>query len=534
MRVELIGNGLNGTLKTTEYYLRKSFMDSEFENFIGFSAYTKKNGLNLFLRELLEAKKRFKSVKFYLGIAEKGTSKEVLEFLLEQKIETWTFCSYTNYIFHPKIYFFEGDKERRIIIGSSNLTKKGLSFDGNIEASVLIDYAASDTGGLKLQRQYFEYFDEIINATNNCVNLLTRELLDEFVEKGYVVNELKTFEDGHSGSHSGSRTNKPKREKIVKKVEKLEKLDKQSKSEEKESKSIGFTVTDRYLNAWDSMFEAFLKFKKDKGTVTVPRDCEIPGLSRWYRMQKIFYADKSIDSIYDLKDEHIKRLEDVGFYFGDANKLLQQNKEDEWMDIVTEAIADPKERKKIGVNHRYRFNGNRLGTWLVALAQEIRKENPKKRKLELYNKIKELGFDINKHTKDPKNSSQRFVDKLLNDKSPVKVEYQNIFNHIILPKSDKLTSKIKEEIDIAWELQFKEKRSWEKTSRSKDRTQEWKEFRYNSLVNPDGKWSLPSNIIGNLWHWIHKKRVYKSQMEQIKLNFNETELEELRLEGFPI
>ena len=103
-----------------------------------------------------------------------------------------------------------------------------------------------------------------------------------------------------------------------------------------------------------------------------------------------------------------------------------------------------------------------------------------------------------------------------------------------MPKRDKLTSKIKEEIDIAWELQFKEKRSWEKTSRSKDRTQEWKEFRYNSLVNPDGKWSLPSNIIGNLWHWIRLKRDNKKQMDSIKQQFNEREIIELRNEGFPV
>ena len=530
MRVELIGNGLTGTLKTTEYYLRKSFTDSEFDTFIGFSAYTKKNGLNLFLKELLAAKEQFKTVKFYLGIAEKGTSKEALEFLLEQNIETYTFCSYTDYIFHPKIYFFEGKTERRMIIGSSNLTKKGLSFDGNIEASVLIDYSISDTSGLKLQRQYLDYFDEIINATNSCVNLLTRESLDEFVEKGYVANELKTYEDGHTVSHSGSRTNKPKREKLFEHVDKQEKSEKQ----EKESNGVGFYVTDKYLSAWDSMFETFIKYKEEKNTVTVPRDCQIPGLYRWYRMQKIFYSDKSIDSTYEQKYEHIEKLKNVGFYFGDAHKLLQQLKEEEWLDIVTEALSDPTEKERMRVNHRYRYNGNRVGTFLVGLAQEIRKENPKKSKLELNKKIEELGFVISKNTKDPKNTAQRFLDRLLNDKSPIKVEYQKYFNQTILPKAEKISTKTKEEISVAWELQFEEKRTWHKISRSKDRTQEWKEFRYNSLVNPDGKWSLPSNVVGNLWHWIRLKRDNKKQMDSIKQQFNEREIIELRNEGFPV
>lgn len=530
MKVELTGNGLNGTLKTTEYYLKKSFMDSDFENFIGFSAYTKKNGLNLFLRELLEAKKRFKSVKFYLGIAEKGTSKEALEFLLEQNIETYTFCSYKDYIFHPKIYFFEGKTERRMIIGSSNLTKKGLSFDGNIEASVLIDYSISDTSGLKLQRQYMDYFDEIINATNSCVKLLTKESLNAFVENGYVAEERKTYEDGHNVSHSGTRTKKPKRDKLVEIVDK----EKKSEKQEKESKGVGFYVTEKYLNAWNSMFDTFLKYKKDKDTVTVPRDCQIPGLYRWYRMQKIFYTDKSIDSTYKLKYEHIKRLEDAGFYFGDAHKLLQQLKEDEWFDIVTDAIIDPIEKAKIRVNHRYKFNGNRLGTFLVGLAQEIRKENPKKSKIELNRRIEELGFVISENTKDPKNTAQRFLDKLLNDKSPIKVDYQKYFNSLILPKVDKIPVKVKEEITVAWELQFNEKRTWHKISRRKDRAQEWKEFRYNSLINPDGKWSLSSSIMGNLWHWVRLKRDNKNEMDNIKQVFNEREIIELRSEGFPV
>lgn len=282
------------------------------------------------------------------------------------------------------------------------------------------------------------------------------------------------------------------------------------------------------------MFETFLKYKEEKDTVTVPRDCQIPGLYRWYRMQKIFYADKSIDSTYELKYEHIKKLKDVGFYFGDGHKLLQQLREDEWLDIVTDAISDPVEKEKIRISHLYKYNGNRLGTFFVGLAQEIRKENPKKSKLELNKKIEELGFVISQNTKDPKNTAQRFLDKLLNDKSPIKVEYQKYFNSLILPKVDKIPLKIKEEITVAWKHQFKEHRTWHKISREKDRSQEWKEFRYNSLINPDGKWSLSTTLMGNLWHWVHKKRIYKSQMDQIKPNFNDREIEELRDEGFPV
>ena len=160
MKAEFIGHGLNNKSNTVHYYLRKSFLDSNYDSFIGFSAYTKKTGLDLISKELLEAKGKYKNLTFYLGIADRGTSKEALQFLLENDIKTYTFCSGTSYIFHPKIFFFEGEFEKRMIIGSSNLTKSGLTINGNIEASVLLDYSHSDSSGLKLQRQYFDYFDE--------------------------------------------------------------------------------------------------------------------------------------------------------------------------------------------------------------------------------------------------------------------------------------------------------------------------------------------------------------------------------------
>lgn len=528
MKLELLGNGLNSRLRTTEYYLRKSFSDNNYDSFIGFSAFTKKNGINLFLDELLDAKKRFKSIKFYLGVAEKGTSKEALQFLLDNEIDTWTFCSFSDYIFHPKIYFFYGKTERRMIIGSSNLTKKGLSINGNIEASLKVDYSMSDAGGLMLEKQYFDYFDEIISATNENVKPLTSELLAEFIKEGFVVDEYKTFEDGHSYYHSKGRGKNKNRAKI-------EEFQEKETNEEKSTakrKEIEFNVTDHYLKSWEAMFQLFINFKNEKGTITVPSNHSSRALYRWYRLQKIFYLDKSIDSIYPQKYEHIQRLKDAGFYFGDAHKLLQQNKEDEWMDIFLEAITDPLEKDRIGINHRYRFDGNRLGTWLVSISQEIRKENPKQRKIEIYERIKALGLDINTRTKDPRNTAQRFIDGLLNDNSPVKVEYQNKFNKLIFPKADKLPEEMKIKISEAWELRFNEEKKWEKKNKNKDRTNDWKSFRYDTFLNPEMKWLSSKNKMGSLYSWVSKRHKDKESMELIVDKFNETEIIELRNEGF--
>lgn len=529
MKAEFIGHGLNNKSNTVHYYLRKSFLDSNYDSFIGFSAYTKKTGLDLISKELLEAKVKYKNLTFYLGIADRGTSKEALQFLLENDIKTYTFCSGTSYIFHPKIFFFEGEFEKRMIIGSSNLTKSGLTINGNIEASVLLDYSHSDSSGLKLQRQYFGYFDEIINCKNDLVKILTPELLDKFIKDGIVVEEFMTFENENSKNR--------KHERLIRTKQKEESLEEKPKPQKKltNGEKSKLSITKKYLETWDEMFDLFKDFKQsNNNSVTIPRDYPDKALYRWYRLQKIFFIDDSVDSEYPLKYEHIGKLLDEGFYFDDAHELLQQNIEDEWLSILADALADEKEKKKIQVNHRYKFNGHRLGTWLVGVSQATKKENPKPRKLKLRKKIEDLGFDFTKTSREPEHVARRFLEELLSDKNPIKVEYQKIFNHQLLPRSKSVPLELKQEINAAWELQFNDTRSWDKITRDKDRTEEWKAFRYNTEINPEGKWYNGQSVLGKLYNWVYHKKNDKDKMDLVIDKFSETELIELRNEGFPV
>jgi HKD family nuclease len=529
MKTEFIGHGLNNKSKTVHYYLRESFLDDNYNSFIGFSAYTKKAGLDLISKELLEAKARYKSLTLYLGIADRGTSKEALEFLIANDIKTFTYCSDSNYIFHPKIFFFDGEFEKRMIIGSSNLTKAGLTINGNIEASVLLDYSKSDSSGLKLQRQYFEYFDEILNKKINQVELLTSELLASFVEKGIVVEEFLTFENENSKNKRSDKKGRTKQE-----IEELKEKIKQQNKGKKGEKSK-FSITSKYLDTWDEMFELFKEFKKNNnGNVTIPRDYPLKALYRWYQLQKIFFADDSIDAEYILKYEHIGKLLDEDFFFDDAHELLQQNIEDEWLSILSDALNDSSEREKIQVNHRYKFNGYRLGTWLVGVSQATKGKKPKQRKIDLRLKIEELGFDFTRTSRKPEHTVERFIEQLLNDKNPIKVEYQKTFNRQMLKRKAKISDELKQEINAAWELQFNEIRSWDNIPRAKDRTEEWKEFRYNKTINPEGKWITGESTMGKLYNWVYHKRNDKRKMDLVIDKFTEAELNELRIEGFPI
>ena len=212
----------------------------------------------------------------------------------------------------------------------------------------------------------------------------------------------------------------------------------------------------------------------------------------------------------------------------------KQNIEDEWLSILSDALNDSSEREKIQVNHRYKFNGYRLGTWLVGVSQATKGKKPKQRKIDLILKIEELGFDFTRTSRKPEHTVERFIEQLLNDKNPIKVEYQKTFNRQMLKRKAKISDELKQEINAAWELQFNEIRSWDNIPRAKDRTEEWKEFRYNKTINPEGKWITGESTMGKLYNWVYHKRNDKRKMDLVIDKFTETELNELRIEGFPI
>lgn len=90
MKVDFIGHGLQKTAeRTVGDYLCSSFNDQKYDNFIGFSAFTTYSGLNVILPYISKNADRFKQLKFFLGIAEQGTTTEALQALLDNNIRTY-------------------------------------------------------------------------------------------------------------------------------------------------------------------------------------------------------------------------------------------------------------------------------------------------------------------------------------------------------------------------------------------------------------------------------------------------------------
>ena len=307
MKVNFIGHGLHGYSETVGDYICSSLKNPKFNKFIAFSAFTKMSAFNIIREDLLNAKNLGKEIKFYLGIVPKGTSKEALEFLVDNNLESFTYFNET-FIFHPKIYLFEGDKRTRIILGSSNLTSQGLF--KNIEASVIIDFLNSDSTGQKFKSQFTSYFKTILDGSESHTKKLTKELIEDFIKNEIIFDEIFTYDNIDNIKKKKSKS-KEKTKRILKselgniKDEKFRKYDYERKYE----------LTPQYLVTWKEFLEIYKTYIKDNDTVVVKRDTDISGLYTWYRKQKHFYKTNEIPS------EHKSELEKLNFPFEDAHNI---------------------------------------------------------------------------------------------------------------------------------------------------------------------------------------------------------------------
>jgi len=196
-------------------------------------------------------------------------------------------------------------------------------------------------------------------------------------------------------------------------------------------------------------------------------------------------------------------------------------KRQKWLQLLREAID---EGVKMQVNHRFKYKGKNLGTFLV---EAKRRGSP-----ELKAKIKEIGLDFKDHSNEPEEYLQRFIKELKNNPNPVKGAYITRFNTCVLPKKDILKEETKRAIEEVWMEKFGVERTWKKRDNAITRAKKWKKFRYNNKLNPKGKWFQPKSKMGDLYFWAYARKRKPWLMQAILDQFNQTELEELAKEGF--
>ncbi len=173
-----------------------SLSDVSFNKFICLVAFTSLSGVKRVSEAIEKSKQHIKQFTIIVGIDQKATSKEALEEFLRLDVGAQIYYTTSPIIFHPKVYLFEGDEKCRIIIGSSNLTERGLY--QNVEASAVVDFEPQDHAGEQFLEQIYSYLEPFTEGKDANVQTLTQELIELLFNLGRIPGEserAKIFEN---------------------------------------------------------------------------------------------------------------------------------------------------------------------------------------------------------------------------------------------------------------------------------------------------------------------------------------------------
>lgn len=188
MNITFLGQGYEPlSQNSVGNHLLNLLSKKEFHTFTGISAFASEAGIFGLSGHMQYAKQNFKNLTLIVGIDQAGTSKEALEEILNLNIHSYIFYQSEAPIFHPKIYLFEGDKEIKLIVGSSNLTGRGLFT--NVESSLLIEFDIMDKEGLALLLELKTYYKSLFDYSDANLFKLNQGVIDDFNARGIVPDE---------------------------------------------------------------------------------------------------------------------------------------------------------------------------------------------------------------------------------------------------------------------------------------------------------------------------------------------------------
>lgn len=188
MKITFLGQGFNPPLSNSVGHLITKFLtEKQFHSFTGISAFASEAGIVGLSEDLNNAKKHYKNLNIIVGVDECGTSKEALYEINNLKINSFIFYQNESPIFHPKIYLFEGNVETKLILGSSNLTARGLF--GNVESSVLIEFLNNDKEGLKFLSELKTYYRTLFDFRDPNLFKINKKTIENFITLGIIPRE---------------------------------------------------------------------------------------------------------------------------------------------------------------------------------------------------------------------------------------------------------------------------------------------------------------------------------------------------------
>ena len=189
MKITFLGQGFNEESPNgIGYYLMKFLSSKDFTSFTAITAFASEAGVFGLSKYIESAKENFENLVIIVGVDQNGTSKEALEEILNLNINSYIFHQEEQPIFHPKIYFFEGELITKLIIGSSNMTGRGLFT--NVESSLLLEFDNEDNEGLTLISELKTYFGSLFDLTDPNLFKISDQIIADFIAKGIVPDEI--------------------------------------------------------------------------------------------------------------------------------------------------------------------------------------------------------------------------------------------------------------------------------------------------------------------------------------------------------
>lgn len=345
MQIDFIGHGLNTDNKlNVGDQLATSFGSSHYDSFIGFVAFAAISGVNKLLPSILKAQKNYKKIVFYIGVDNKGTSKEALELLLEKNIETYIYHKNAEQVtYHPKLFLFEGIKHSRVIIGSSNLTYSG--FLNNIEASIQLDFkTTTDKQGNKLLKEIKSYFSNLIDLTDNYVFKLDKELIEKFDKEGLLYSQIKT---GKGTTEEQSNDGENPDEKSITIPFYTDEFGNGQEPIERPTYEKKIKINSNDYEIFPFFLERYKIYKRDvRSSGVVYKDTKVPEeieLLGWYQRMKELIKHNA------LPDDLAMQLIDADFPIenGWPNALRM------WWDIKFQKLLEFKEKEQKHLDYTY-------------------------------------------------------------------------------------------------------------------------------------------------------------------------------------
>lgn len=155
------------------------------------SAFTSLRTVLRIRERLLQLADNDVTVRLVIGIDLGGTSREVLEELLNWNCEVFVWHNpIVRSTFHPKIYLFESTASADLFIGSNNMTESG--FYVNCEAAMHIHFDFPED-----ELKYAQNIDPImqyIDPVGPTVRALNDELFNILIARGMIPSERDAYQ----------------------------------------------------------------------------------------------------------------------------------------------------------------------------------------------------------------------------------------------------------------------------------------------------------------------------------------------------